>query len=401
MSDGDNAADPSPHVLIATNALSGGGAQRSNLQIACGLSRSGFSTSVLTVRPRADQHVDEFDPSINLHDLDEANWPRWTRAPKVLCSVLRVVRAEKVDLVITGSFGLNQVLLAARAFRVLRRPLIVVEHLGIEFRLAVLSRSAPFTVPIFCRILSWLYRHSEKVVAVSNGVANEFRDALELPSNTVMTIYNGVDGDAIRSKTSQRPESRFAEVFDALPRPITIAVGRLEPQKAHEDLVAAFALLSVELRGSLIILGEGSRREMLSSLATELGLDSALHLPGHMENPWWFMARSDVFALSSHYEGFGLVLIEALACEVPVVSTDCPSGPREILENVASAQLVPVGDPAALSSALAAILESRTDAPPVAMRSPVGIRSQDRFSHELHAEQFAKVARSVHTRRIH
>lgn len=380
-----------PHVLIATNALTGGGAQRSNMQIALGLAQNGFLTSILSVRPHDGAGVVTLDSSTSLYNVNEVRWPRWTRAPHVLRHILRVVRDEDVDLIIAGSFGLNQTLLAARALGMLRCPLIVVEHLGIRFRLDVLSRSNSFVATIFRHVLSWLYRHATKVVAVSEGVANEFQEVLRLPPNAVMRIYNGVDRDAIVSEASARPETKFAEHFDKLSRPIVITAGRLEAQKAHDDLVRAFARLPDAMRGSLVILGEGSRRDSLTSLSKELGLHASVHLPGHVENPWWFISKSDVFALSSHFEGFGLVLIEALACNVPIVSTDCPSGPREILQDVEQAQLVPVGDPKAFSDALHLLLQSARLDPRPRGPYPSAASAAGTFSTKLNAERFTKL----------
>lgn len=398
MSEGQITARSLPHVLVATNALSGGGAQRSNLAIASGLARRGFPTSVLTVRPADENVAAELLSSIRLHDVGEPNWPRWTRAPQVLLHILRVKRSEQVDVIIAGSFGLNQVLLAARALGILRCPLIVVEHLGVKFRLDVLAGSHPFATTFFREVLSRLYRHAGTVVAVSHGVANEFRDVLGLPTASVETIYNGIEVEAIRSMVNDAPINAFTPVFDSLPRPIVISVGRLEPQKAQEDFLAAFALLPTELRGSLVILGEGSRRELLTGLARELGIQTDVHLPGHVENPWWFIARSDVFALSSHFEGFALVLVEALACGVPVVSTDCPSGPSEILERVERTRLVPVRAPAALCSALSSLLRDEPEPSGAVAPTSTGRNAADRFRPEAHGQAFARLVARIDNR---
>lgn len=389
--------EPRPHVLIATNALTGGGAQRANLQIAHGLAQNGFPTSVLTVRSHEPHDVVELDPSTTLYDVCEARWPRWVRAPHVLRHVLRVIRDEEIDLVISGSFGLNQILLAARAVRILRCPVIVVEHLGIKARLDVLSRSNPFAAKIFRRALTLLYPYAEKVVAVSHGVAKEFERLLGLPSKAITTIYNGIDVEAIRSKINERPEIRFANVFEVMPRPIVISVGRLEPQKAYDDLLRAFALLPNALRGSLIILGDGSQREMLTDLSSSLGLGVSVHLPGHVANPWWFVARSNVFALSSKFEGLPLVLIEALACGVPMVSTDCPWGPREVLEGVENARLAPVSAPMQFSAALSAALRGRRLSTHAERTFEPKHDATNRFSQAARAEKFACCVSKIFT----
>ena len=347
-------------VLVATNALEGGGAQRSNLNLATGLIELGFDVSVLTVRPAGPDSVAALRPSVSLIDLGEPRWPRWTRGLSVLRATLRTVRREQTDVVISGSFGLNHILLAARAARILRRPLIVVERLGIRFRLDVLGGEQGFLRRVFRRLLALLYRRVDRIVAVSQGVADEFEAELRLPRRTVSVVHNGLDIERIAELAQRRPDAPFADVFDGLPRPRIISVGRLEPQKAHSDLLQAFAMFHRTHGGSLTILGEGSLREELTSLAGTLGLSDCLKMPGHISPPYWYVAESDLFVLSSIAEGFGLVLVESLACGTPVVSTDCPSGPSEILTDSAVGILAPVNSPPWLCEAMVTSLNSRT-----------------------------------------
>ena len=137
------------------------------------------------------------------------------------------------------------------------------------------------------------------------------------------------------------------------------AQGRLTPQKDFPPLLRAFCLVRKEIPGAkLIILGEGRERLRLEQLAAELGLPGSAQFPGFVLNPFAFMARAAVFVLSSRWEGFGNVLVEAMACGTPVVSTDCPSGPSEILDGGTFGRLVPPGDAAALAEAILSELRS-------------------------------------------
>ena len=139
---------------------------------------------------------------------------------------------------------------------------------------------------------------------------------------------------------------------------MVLGAGKLKKQKDFATLVKAFAEVRHRRLARLVILGEGPRRGALLALARKLGVAEDIELPGFVANPFAFMARSSVFVLSSAWEGFGNVLVEAMACGCPVVSTDCPSGPSEILEDGRHGPLVPVGDPAGLAKAICEVLDA-------------------------------------------
>jgi glycosyltransferase involved in cell wall biosynthesis len=137
---------------------------------------------------------------------------------------------------------------------------------------------------------------------------------------------------------------------------VILGAGRLTAQKDFPTLIRAFALARAAQPMRLILLGEGELREPLRALAADLGIAAQVDLPGFVENPYAFMSRAHVFVLSSAWEGFGLVLVEAMACGTPVVSTDCPAGPAEILMGGRFGRLVPVGDAGAMAEAIRATL---------------------------------------------
>ena len=142
--------------------------------------------------------------------------------------------------------------------------------------------------------------------------------------------------------------------------PVVIAAGKLKPQKDFETLLRAFALVQAKRNARLIILGRGPKKQALRELATELGISDCFQLPGHVRNPYAYFSRAAVFVLSSAWEGLPNVLIEAMACGCSVVSTDCPSGPFEILEEGAVGRLVPVGDATAMAKAIIESLDNPT-----------------------------------------
>lgn len=208
----------------------------------------------------------------------------------------------------------------------------------------------------WCRFLPMrcLYPGLDAIVAVSNGVAQDTRRITGLPAERVAVIPNPVITGALPAQARQRIEHPW---FDRHELPVILGVGRLTRQKGFPSLIRAFAELRRAQPCRLLILGEGRARASLRALAEELGVAADLQLPGAVTNPYAYLVRADLFVLSSLWEGSPNALTEALALGTPVVATDCPSGPREILADGRYGPLVPVGDVHALAHAMARVLE--------------------------------------------
>lgn len=202
------------------------------------------------------------------------------------------------------------------------------------------------------------YPEAQAIIAVSNGVADDLAALTGYPRARIATIYNPVDLDRIAAGTHQPPAAAVGceGWFTPGTTPVILAVGRLSPQKDYPTLLRAFARIRRQRPARLVILGEGPERPALAALAADLAIADDFAMPGLTANPYAFMARAGVLALSSQWEGFPNVLLEALACGCPVVSTDCRSGPRELLADGAFGPLVPVGDDVALAEAIVATL---------------------------------------------
>ncbi len=283
-------------------------------------------------------------------------WPKIGRILPFGFRLQSIVRKHRLSTLVTNGYGLNQMVLLARAVGLVRDVrIVVVEHntLSVALTDRFESRVVRSVVLLLTR---WLYRRADAIVGVSDGVSRDLEAALGLPAGSVTTIYNPVDTNRITAAIDEQVPKHLEAAFFRLSHPVVITTGRLVAAKAHHDLLDAFALLPESHRGSLVILGEGPLRGELEEQARHLGVADRIWMPGFIDNPWWFIARADVFALSSHWEGHPLVLLEALACGVQIVSTDCPSGPAEILEGVPSARLTPVADPAALAGSISDLL---------------------------------------------
>jgi glycosyltransferase involved in cell wall biosynthesis len=201
------------------------------------------------------------------------------------------------------------------------------------------------------------YTRADVVVATSAGVADDLARAIQMPRSRIVVIYNPVVTPSMIKKSWESVDHAWITGGSC---PVIIATGRLTKQKDFPTLIRAFARLREQQSARLIILGEGEDRERLQDLAAELRVEANIDFPGFVSNPYAYMRRASVFVLSSRWEGFGNVVAEALACGTPVVSTDCPSGPAEILEGGRWGRLVPVGDSASLSEAMVlALTEGR------------------------------------------
>ncbi|MGH2406291.1 MAG: glycosyltransferase, partial [bacterium] len=210
----------------------------------------------------------------------------------------------------------------------------------------------PRNIPI-AMAKRFLYRQADSIIAVSHGVADDLINSLRLPPGLVTVIYNPVVDDTL----SDRAQETLDHPWFTEGPPVILAAGRLISQKDYPTLLRAFAELRRRRPARLIVLGEGPLRSTLEQLAADLGIAGDVQFPGFVPNPFPYMRRCTVFVLSSRFEGLPGVLIQAMACGAPVVSTDCPAGPAEIIEQDTSGLLVPVENPAALAGAIDRLLD--------------------------------------------
>lgn len=229
-------------------------------------------------------------------------------------------------------------------------------------------------------LLSWLYPKADGIVADSRGVANDFIDYIGIGSDRIKVIYNPIITSRLWEEARMPVDHPF---FRPGKHPVILGVGRLSEPKNFPLLIRAFDLLRRRMPVRLLILGEGEERSALESLVKSLGLGAEVSLPGFVRSPFPYMSKASVFVLSSSWEGLPGALIEAMACGAPVVSTDCPNGPAEILDGGKYGHLVPVGDEEALASAIEACLKGDRRNPP-----PEWL---DQFRAEIVAQEYLAV----------
>lgn len=234
------------------------------------------------------------------------------------------------------------------------------------------------------RIIPLLLRHSipfsNTLVAVSNEVADNVALNTRMPNERIETIYNPAHSPEDQELAKEPVDHEW---FDRK-APVILGVGRLTPPKNFSLLIEAFDIVNSRTDVRLVILGDGPLRGELEQLIVQLDLEDIVDLPGFVDNPYKYMARADVFVLSSEREGFGNVVVEALGCGTPVVSTDCQGGPPEILGHGKYGRLVPVGDPTGLADGICEMLEFPTE------RELLLERAED-FNIEVIGPQYEKV----------
>jgi len=198
------------------------------------------------------------------------------------------------------------------------------------------------------RLLKWTYREADAVVTPSSGVASVLRSDFAVEDRKLNVIPNAIELEHIRELAGERVTHPFLES----PEPVVVSVGRLTVQKGYTHLLRAIALVNAKVPCRLLILGDGEKRKELEELTAKLGISDKVCFCGFQQNPFKFMSRTNAFVLSSLWESFGNVLIEAMALGLPIVSTRAPYGPEDIIQDGETGILVPPGDPKALGEAI-------------------------------------------------
>ncbi|MFA5940517.1 MAG: glycosyltransferase [Sinimarinibacterium sp.] len=285
-------------------------------------------------------HVSRIPSNVNVIHLKARH--AWTSVPEIE----RYLREQRPDALLVAKDRAGRAAIKARRRAGLDTPLWI--RLGTNLS-AALERKDALSRWLRVFPMRRLYPLASGVVAVSEGVKLDTQRVTGLPAARIVVIRNPVITARLAEQAADPvPYPWLADKAV----PVMIGMGRLTRQKDFPTLVRAFAALQPELPSRLILLGEGKDRAALETLARELGVQDNVHLAGFQGNPYAWLARADLFVLSSAWEGSPNALTEALALGVPSVSTDCPSGPREILDGGRYGPLVPVGDAAAMTRAM-------------------------------------------------
>lgn len=302
---------------------------------------------------------------------------------RYLPGLLDYCRAARPTVVVSAGTVANLMALWARRLAGGSARVIACEHNNLSGKVSGGDAHAAGKLAAVAALVGRVYARADAIIAVSDGVADDLAALTGLAREGITTIANPVVTPELLAAARTPLDHPW---FAAGAPPVVLGVGRLVPAKDFATLLRAFARVRAARDARLMILGEGPQRASLEALAHELGIGSDVAVPGYAVNPYAYMANAAAFVLSSRWEGLVGVLIEAMACGCPVVSTDCPSGPAEILQGGALGPLVPVGDHGALGAAILALLDNPPE--PAALRAGAEMFSLDasvvRYLEEIH-----------------
>jgi glycosyltransferase involved in cell wall biosynthesis len=322
-----------------------GGIQRVFLNLARGFLEHGLAVDLVQATPENEMR-DQVPAGVRLVDLNAH------RALASLWPLVRYLRRERPDAMICGAIQTNIAAIWARRLSGVPTKLILTEH-------NVVSVIAANARTLRAKVTPWFVRRfypwAEELVAVSHGAAADLACLLGIPVRKIRVIYNPIIGPDLWNRIEEPLEHAW---FAEGQKPVLIAVGRLHYHKDYPTLLRAFAILRKSVDCRVMFLGDGEERGNLEALARELGVEANVLFAGTVPNPLPYMRRAAVLVLSSIVESLSIALIEGLAAGVPIVATDCPVGPREVLMDGAYGTLVPVGDPVAMAGAVKEVLQS-------------------------------------------
>lgn len=339
--------------------MSGGGAERVALALMRDFLARGHPVDLVLVNARG-VLLPLVPPEVRIVDLGAAT------LRQALLPLVRYLRLKRPHALHAMMWPLTVIAVLARLMTRAPTRIVLSDHIALSKQYG----GSPRTL----RALRWtvrlLYPLADARILVSASAADDLAAMSGLPRRAIEIVHNPLDLPA----GLKRDRSAKDWVDDDAARILTLGV--LKPQKNHALLLRAFALVRARRAARLAIVGDGALRPALERLAGELGIADAVIFAGYDLDPWPWLASADVFALSSDYEGFGNVLVEALHAGLPVVSTDCDSGPREILDDGAHGRLVPCGDPAALAAAIEGAIDDAMDDGP---QDPTAGRARAQF----------------------
>ena len=329
-------------------SLAGGGAERVAVQLLNALDGDRWDRSMYLFA-RSGPFVADVSPSIRLESADTSSrLEQWRR-------LRRFVRRIRPDVIVAFLSYLSA-LTAARAALVGTR---VVFDVGTPVSAFLSDSEYRWSRPWSRRLFSAAMRigctATDLIVATSQGVAEDLVESFGARRGRVHVVPNPVDICRVTAAAQAPIDEALAAHWQP---PVIVAAGRLAEAKNYPLLLDAFAILRQRTDARLFILGSGGEEPRLRQLIQTRGLDDTAHLCGFQTNPWKYIARADVFALASRYEGFGNVIVEAMACGVPVVATSAP-GTRDIVSSGADGVIVERHEPAALAAALFDVLSDR------------------------------------------
>lgn len=350
--------------------LDGGGAERAIISLAGEIAKRDINVD-LVVGDASSRYRSEVPPDVNLIDFETRS--KWG----VFIKLLDYLKTGRPSAIMSALDPANVILVLAANIAFYRGRVVVSQRAVIDASLDELRPGRRF---IMNSLLKFCFPHADKVVSNSFAASAEVVERWNVSPSKLATIQNSIDLERIQSLANE-PIKDFKGVDSSVP--LVVAVGSLSERKDFGTLIRAFALVSAQRDVQLLILGEGSQRPMLESIARELEVTNKVHLLGFDQNPYKWIKMSSVFVSSSTGEGFPNVLAEALSLGRQIVATDCPGDTSRLLEKGKLGRLVPVGDYSAMATEIMAAM----DFPP----SSIGTARAADFSPSRNADEYVRI----------
>ena len=338
-----------PKVAIFLPSLRGGGAERMMLHLAIEFAERGYPVDLVLAKA-AGTYQEQVPSLVNVIDLNASH------VVMSLPGLIGYLNRNRPVALLAAMSHANLIALWAKSFARTNTRVVVSERNNLSADTANAPQTRARLIPILVR---QFYGMADAITAVSTNVAEDLAQITHIPKENIHVVYN----PTVTPRLLKQAAEPVTDPWFQQPRdlPVILAAGRLAAQKGFSTLIRAFAKVTAALPARLVILGEGEKRAELTALVQDLELTDNVSLPGFAQNPYAYMKHADVFVLSSLWEGFPNVLVEAMACGCPVISTDCPGGSREILADGKYGTLVPVDDIDAMAEAIRRILGQPQD----------------------------------------
>lgn len=331
-------------IALYIPSMQGGGAEKVFVTLANYFVSIGYKVDLLLTL-KIGPYLEKLDSRINIYELSSK------KTSFDLFRLVNYLKNNTPDVLLSALTHTNIIAMMANVLAGNTCPVYISEHANFSENIKILSKGKQL---IFKSLVAKFYPKSKGIICVSGGVKDDLIHNFPSLSDKITVIYNPFEISVIKQKSQEPVNHPWLQ--NNRPFKTIISAGRLNLAKDFHTLLAAFLLVRKNCDVKLLILGEGELRDDLMQFVKTYGLEQVVNLHGFVNNPFAYISKADAFVLSSKYEGLSNVLIESMICGVPLVSTDCPSGPAEILENGKWGTLVPVGDYEKLAQAIVHVL---------------------------------------------
>lgn len=333
-----------PCVALYLRSLLDTGIDTRMLNLSQGLVERGINVD-LVLNTSKQKDFSRVPQGVKIVDLKE---PKLLRG---LPHLINYLKQEKPQAILSAQHFTNEVLLIAKLLSRVSTRFVVSEGNTISAEWRNKPKLKERLTPLLVR---FLYPQADAIIGNSKGVVSDIAKVTALPLKEINVVYNPTITPQVITKSREPVDHLW---FKKGEPPVILGVGRLNIQKDFQTLIKAFAKVRKNHSCRLIILGNGAEKQNLKQLVKQLNLENDVQIPGFVDNPYKYMKNSQVFVLSSAWEGLPNVLIEAMAVGTPVVATNCPSGPYEILDGGKYGKLVPIGDEDKMAEAILSVLK--------------------------------------------